>query len=254
MTYLLGLDCGTSRLHWALVGPRGLVAHAAIPNQEIGTLALRDWQNLPRPSRVIGVNVAGEAIRVRVESQMVRWRTMPEWLTASAFAAGVHNGYAAPSQLGADRWAALVAARARLVTELFPLQCVVVSARTVVTIDAMDADGSFRGGIVVPGINSMLQSIAASAPGLRMPPGRYHPMPLSNADGLQTGAVEAICGAIEQMRRRLASSRQAMPKCFIGGGAAGEIAPLLTAPTEVVDNLVLEGVFALAESQPEARR
>src|SRR5205814_2222543 len=81
---------------------------------------LRDWQNLPRPARVIGVNVAGEATRVRVEAQLVRWRTTPEWLIAGEAAGGVYNRYARPSQLGADRWAALIAARRRVADELFP--------------------------------------------------------------------------------------------------------------------------------------
>ena len=50
---------------------------------------LRDWQNLPRPARVVGVNVAGEATRVRVEAQLVRWRTTPEWLIAGEVAGGL---------------------------------------------------------------------------------------------------------------------------------------------------------------------
>ena len=247
MSYTLALDCGTSRLHWALAGVNGWVAQGAVRNQDIGTLALREWQNLPRPARVIGVNVAGEATRVRVEAQLLRWRVMPEWLVASAEAGGVRNGYAVPSQLGADRWAALVAARRRLAAELFPLQSVVVNARTIVTIDMLDADGAFRGGIIVPGVNSMLQSIAASSPGLRMPPGRFHALPANNADALHSGAVRAICGAIELMRVTLRTGDN-VPKCLMSGGAAADIAPHLTAPVEVVDNLVLEGVLALAES------
>ncbi len=59
--------------------------------------------------------------------------------------------------------------------------------------------------------------------------------------------MQAVCGAIEQVRRRLADDGPA-PKAFLAGGAAADIAPYLTAPVEVVDNLVLEGVLALAES------
>ena len=97
------------------------MALGATPNSEIGTLALRDWQNLPRPVRVVGVNVAGEAARVRVEAQLARWRVAPEWLTATAAACGVINRYAQPGAarrrpLGrAGRGAAALAA-----TELFP--------------------------------------------------------------------------------------------------------------------------------------
>jgi len=38
----------------------------------------------------------------------------------------------------------------------------------------------------------------------------------------------------------------------LSGGAAVDIAPHLTAPVEIVDNLVLEGVLALAEFPAKA--
>ncbi len=240
---ILVLDCGHSRLAWGLAGERGWEASGSLANQEIGTLALRDWQNLPRPMRAVGVNVAGEATRVRVEAQLVRWRIMPEWLIATEAAGGVFNNYARPSQLGADRWASLVAARQRMASELFPSACVVVNARTAVTVDALDAEGTFRGGIILPGLNLMLQALAANT-SLKMPPGQYHDFPVSNADAMLSGAVQALSGAIEQMRQRLGA--EPPPKCIISGGAADDIAPHLTAPVEVVDNLVLEGVLALA--------
>lgn len=248
---ILVLDCGHSRLAWGLADERGWEAQGSVPNQEIGTLALRDWQNLSRPTRVVGVNVAGEATRVRVEAQLVRWRTMPDWLIATEEADGVVNRYARPSQLGADRWAALIAARRRMGDELFPSPCVVVNARTAVTVDALDGEGVFRGGIILPGLNLMLQALAASTVSLKMPPGLYHDFPVNNADAMYSGAMQALCGAIEQMRHRLGSDPP--PRCIISGGSADEIASHLTAPVEVVDNLVLEGVLALATTDRSYR-
>src|SRR2546430_6646348 len=168
---LLLLDSGHSRLAWGLANEHGWVAQGAVRNQDIGTLALREWQNLPRPARVIGVNVAGEATRVRVEAQLLRWRTMPDWLIATEYAAGVTNHYALPSQLGADRWAAMVAARQRVVAELFPSPCVVVTARTAVCVDALDGDGVFRGGGVLPRPHLMLQAPGADTPKPKSAPG-----------------------------------------------------------------------------------
>ena len=248
---ILCLDCGNSRFKWGLAGPHGWVSQGNIPNQEIGTLALRDWQNLPRPARVIGVNVAGEALRVRVEAQLVRWRLAPEWILAREEACGVVNRYARPSQLGPDRWAALIAVRARVADELFPSACIVVNAGTALTIDALDATGVFRGGVILPGMNMMLQALAENTASLKVPPGRYHDFPINTADALYSGVVQALCGAIEQLRLHLGSD-EAQPRVILSGGAAAEIAPHLTAPVEVVDNLVLEGVLALAESSAKA--
>jgi type III pantothenate kinase len=247
MSHTLAIDVGNSRLKWALVGSRGVLAHGAVPNAEIGSLAVRDWQNMPRPVRAVGVNVAGEAARVRVEGQLSRWRLGVEWIVARPEACGVRNGYEVPGQLGADRWASLVAVRQRLLQDGPPRPAIVVNAGTAVTIDALDADGHFRGGLILPNMRLMMRVLADNTSALKMPPGRYDAFPTNTADALYSGAIQAICGAIELARARLPfDGEPAM--CFLAGGAAPEIAPHLTAPVELVDNLVLEGVLVLADA------
>ncbi len=246
MSLTLVIDVGNSRMKWGLAGPHGWVTAGITPNSEIGTLSLRDWHSLPRPMRAVGVNVAGEAARVRVEAQLTRWRLVPDWLTASAAACGVTNRYAHPTQLGPDRWASLVAARRRsLTTDLFPPACVVVNAGTAVTIDSLDAEGAFRGGLILPGMRLMLRTLAENTAALKGPPGDFREFPDNTADALYSGAMQAICGAIEQMRRQI-DTNPAQVRVYLAGGAAAEIAPHLNPPVEVVDYLVLEGVLALA--------
>lgn len=248
MSQTLVLDLGNSRLKWGLHGHRGWMAFGATANADIGTLALREWQNLPRPVRVIGVNVAGEAARVRLEAQVARWRLVPEWLTARESACGVVNGYRTPTQLGADRWASLVAARARATAGGgTPAAAVVINAGTAVTVDTLSADGRFLGGFILPGIRLMLRALADNTAGLKMPPGEFADFPDNTADALYSGALGAIAGAVELARNRL-HAREGAGRCLICGGTAREIAPHLTAPVEVVDNLVLEGVLALGEA------
>ncbi len=248
MDPILVVDIGNSRMKWGLHTFRGWMALGVTPNAEIGTLALREWQNLARPARIVGVNVAGEAARMRIEAQLARWRVTPEWLTSSAAAGGVVNSYAVPGQLGADRWAALVAARKRAVAgDIFPAPAVVVNAGTAVTIDALDATGVFRGGVILPGLRLMLRALAENTAGLKVAPGAFSDYPTNTPDALYSGAVQAIAGAVLQMRARLGEDAGTV-KCYLAGGAAPEIAPHLGAPVEHVENLVLEGVLALAEA------
>jgi type III pantothenate kinase len=124
----------------------------------------------------------------------------------------------------------------------------VVNAGTVVTVDALDADGVFRGGLILPGPRLMLQAMAERTAALKVPPGHVRDFPANVADSLATGAVQAVCGAIEQMRAQLRQV-DVVVKCYLTGGAAHEIAPHLTGPLEVVDNLVLEGVLVLAAEE-----
>jgi type III pantothenate kinase len=243
---ILVVDVGNSRMKWALVGSPGYLAQGVVANAEIGTLALRDWQNLPRPARAIGVNVAGEAARVRVEGQLTRWRLGMEWLVPTAQACGIVNRYAPPSQLGADRWAACVAARLRANQGADRDQSiVVVNAGTAVTVDTVDADGVFRGGFILPNMRLMLRSLAENTAALKVPPGTFVEFPTNTPDALYTGALHAVCGAIELARARVATHGVPV-RCYLAGGAAPEIGPHLAAPLDLVDNLVLEGVLAIA--------
>lgn len=243
---ILAVDVGNSRMKWGLYDPRGWLVQGALPNGDIGTLALRDWQNLPRPVRAVGVNVAGEAARVRVEGQLTRWRLPMEWMHASTAAAGVVNGYVRPEQLGADRWASLVAARRRaLMLEGEAPACVVVNAGTAVTVDALDADGVFQGGLILPGLRLMVQALADNTAALKLPPGTFAHFPTNTADAIYSGAVQAACGAVELLRLKVGHDGRHV-QCFLTGGTAPQVAPYLSAPVDVVDNLVLEGVLLLA--------
>jgi type III pantothenate kinase len=251
MHSILVISVGTSRMTWALVGQRRFRAQGAALNAEIGTLALRDWQNLPRPARAVGVNAAGEAARVRVEGQLARWRLHMEWLVPAESAGGIINLHRPPMQLGPHRWAALVAAHRRNVAAgAPPSPCVVVNAGTLVTVDALDGAGIFRGGIILPGLRLMLHAVAETSGAYKIAPGYFDDFPTTTADALASGAVQAVCGAVEQVRAQLRMI-DADVTCYLTGVMAPEIAPYLTGPLEVVDNLVLEGVLVLAaESDP----
>ena len=72
------------------------------------------------------------------------------------------------------------------------------------------------------------------------------PFPDNTADALYSGAMNAVCGAIEQMRRPDRFAPPGLRALLSGGRSASRGRAHLNPPLEVVDNLVLEGVLALA--------
>lgn len=245
---ILVVHIGGSRMKWGLAGPRGWVAQGVVANNEIGTLVLREWQNLARPSRALGVNAAGEAQRVRVEAQLARWRVPMRWIVPAAEAGGVVNRYEEPATLSPARWTSLVAARRRALDDPDASAArVVVGAGTLITVDALDEDGVFRGGLALPGLNAMQKALGEASAAWRRVRGQWSDFPTNNADAAATGVLAAATGAIEQVRERLRRGDAPVP-CLVTGGAAGELARHLAAPVEVVDNLVLEGALALADA------
>ncbi len=250
----LAIDIGNTRLKWALfdrAAPgRQPLAQGAVFLETIDHLAETDWAELAPPGQMLGCVVAGDAVRRRVEEQMELWDAVPRWVVPAAAEAGVANGYDHPARLGADRWVALVGARARLLAEAAaagapPRPALVVMVGTAVTVDALDADGRFLGGLILPGLGLMLRALEMGTAGLKVPTGDTVDFPTNTSDALMSGGVHAIAGAVERLHRRLRERASAEPRVLITGGAAVKLAPALDVGFELVDGLIFEGLLGL---------
>ncbi len=245
----LALDIGNTRLKWALYAqPRpgaALLQHGAAFLEAIDELADGDWKSLPAPASMLGCLVAGDAVRRRVEEQMELWDIEPRWIVPGNHDAGVTNGYEHPHRLGADRWAALVGARARALAGGTPRPALVVMVGTAVTVDALDTDGHFLGGLILPGFGLMLKALETGTAGLRVPTGDVTDFPTNTSDALMSGGANAIAGAIERQHRRLLQRTGREPLLLMAGGAAPKLAPTLDLPFEVTDSLLFEGLLEL---------
>jgi type III pantothenate kinase len=249
----LAIDIGNTRLKWALyAAPQpgaARLAHGAVFLETIETLAEGPWRALPAPHSMLGCVVAGEAVRRRVEEQLELWDLEPAWIVPVAHAAGVTNGYEHPSRLGADRWAALVGARSRIVQAAahgIPARpALVVMVGTAVTVDALDAEGHFLGGLILPGFGLMLRALETGTAGLRVPTGEIVDFPTQTGDALMSGGANAIAGAVERQHRRLRERCHGEPLLLMTGGAAGKLGGITGLPFEIVDALIFEGLLAL---------
>ena len=227
---ILCLDAGNSRLKYGLFDGNSWRMQGALSYEAFDDLAT----TLPAtPQRIVACNVAGDIVRQRIEALAVKLGLPLDWLSSSAAACAVTNGYDNPHQLGADRWAALIAAHA-----LHAGPVVVVMAGTATTIDALDADGLFRGGLILPGLTLMCAALAGNTADLPHADGLYKSLPTNTDDAIVSGAIHATLGAIERMQATLGDEAL----CLLSGGAAAELAPHVNPPYRLVDNLVLEGL------------
>jgi type III pantothenate kinase len=246
----LAIDIGNTRLKWALFESTqpGATAceHGAVFLERIDELAETAWKGLPAPRAMLGCNVAGEAVRHRVEEQLEQvWEVPPRWAVPSAAEAGVVNGYAIPARLGADRWVAQIGARWRMLGRGGAQPVLVVMVGTAVTVDAQDAQGRFLGGLIVPGHGIMLRALEGGTAGLRVPTGEVVPFPTNTSDALTSGGTFAITGAIERMHRHLREHGGTDPHTIMSGGAGWKVSPHLGIPHELVDTLIFDGLLAL---------
>ena len=245
----LAIDIGNTRLKWALydapapgTAPR---LHGAVFLENIDALAEGDWRPVPSPQAILGCNVAGDAVRRRVEEQLELWDASPRWVVPSAQEAGVANGYDHPTRLGADRWTALIGARWHVQHRQLNRPVLVVMIGTAVTVDALDAQGTFLGGLILPGHGIMLRALESGTAGLRVPTGEVRQFPTNTSDALTSGGNYAITGAIERMHRHLRQHTGLAPLTLITGGAGWKVAPYLEIEHELVEALIFDGLLAL---------
>lgn len=247
---LLTVDIGNTRLKWALYEGaepgRAPLAQGAEFLENIERLADGPWRELPVPHRMIGCAVAGDAARRRAEEQMELWDFSPQWVVSSQAEAGMLNGYDHPTRLGADRWVAMIGARDRLLARGPARPIVVVMVGTAVTVEAVDANGRFLGGLILPGHGIMLRALESGTAGLHVPTGEVRPFPTNTSDALTSGGTYAIAGAVERMVRHLAEHAGETPACFMTGGAGWKMAPFIPVECELVDGLIFDGLLVLA--------
>jgi type III pantothenate kinase len=247
----LAIDIGNTRLKWALYDAArpGALMHTsgAVFLETIDQLAEQEWQRLPAPTSMLGSNVAGDAVRRRVEEQLELWDIEPRWIVPGTQAAGVINGYDHPTRLGADRWAALAGARWHVLQrDGTPRPALVVMVGTAVTVDSLDAEGRFIGGLILPGFGLMLRALEQGTAGLRVPTGEVEDFPTNTSDALMSGGAHALAGAIERIHRRLVRrSGGTEPLCLMTGGAAVKMAPITELAFETIDSLIFDGLLAL---------
>ena len=252
MTFL-AIDVGNTRLKWALYeAPHpqaSVLASGAEFLENIDRLAETSWVELAAPSRMLGCIVAGEAVRRRVQEQMDLWDIAPQWVVPSLQEAGLRNGYDHPSRLGADRWVAMIGAWQRLLRSGPPRPVVVVMVGTAVTVEAIDAQGQFLGGLILPGHGIMLRALESGTAGLHVPTGEVRPFPTNTSDALTSGGTYAIAGAVERMVQHVRQHCQQEPACYMTGGAGWKMAPSMSLSFELVDNLIFDGLLEIAASR-----
>lgn len=237
MNYLLTIDAGNTRIKWGVHDGKQWLAQGSALHAEASNLAA-GW---PRPiDSAIVSNVAGKEVQQSIQQQLNALKIPVTRVVSTAAACGVKNGYDNPAQLGTDRWAAMIATWQRYQTS-----CVVVSAGTALTVDALSFQGEFLGGLIVPGLHVMHAALASNTAGLSHGDGKVSDFPTSTSDAMHSGALYAMTGAVSAMLQKLQRREDTAPRLILTGGDAHALQAALSGQGEIVDNLVLEGLVLL---------
>ncbi len=269
MSTSLLIDFGNSRLKLARCDTHGQLEPGPTFDSEAlaGTgdsdalSSLRQWLSSAPTARCLGVCVADPAVRAGLERLMTdSGLPPPAWQMAQATLLGLSNGYREPAQLGADRWMAAVGGWAQRQHVTTP-GLLLVHAGTATTVDALDlVNGRFLGGLILPGLMLMKQSLVNATALLRQTSGPAQDIPDNTASAIHTGCLRAQTGAIRAQANRLTAIVQGPVTVWLAGGAATTLYESLQDPPEgwpanwplaSRDNLVISGLAALAAHADE---
>ena len=245
---MLCIDAGNSRVKLALWTDGSWRHRAAIAHDELDGWLETSRSILTNVARVVACNVAGDSVRQAIDRVAAELGCRVEWLSATASCAGVSNGYRQPEQLGADRWAALIAGRGLQIVDSRatgrPLLIMMMGTAT--TIDGLDRGGQFRGGVILPGLALMQQSLARRTAQLPEANGSFAAWPTQTDDAIVSGSLQATLGAFERMRRNWREGVGNEVAGVVAGGAAAALGDALGDSVIWQPDLVLDGLQRFA--------
>ncbi|MDX1610198.1 MAG: type III pantothenate kinase [Halofilum sp. (in: g-proteobacteria)] len=246
------VDIGNRRVKWGLAragvveGPHAFQR----PGEDPAAAFSGAWAGLEPPAAVTVCSVAAPAVLEALRDWVQReWGLEPCQLRAQERAGDLVNGYRRAGELGADRWANLLGARALLGA----VDCVVVDAGTAVTVDAVRADGRHLGGAILAGLDAGRAGLRAAAPALPPVDGDPGALPATGTRAaIVGGTLVGLAGAVERVTAAVGAGLE-RPARLLTGGDAGILLPWLDAGWRHDGLLTLRGLNAATEDAACAR-
>lgn len=262
------MDVGNSRvkLGWLAQDGTREPAAAALPREDLATQLSAWLAALPTPPALaLGVNVGGDDVARTLTTALQAVGCPVQWQTAQPRTLGLVNGYREPQRLGADRWLSLVGLwahpRHRPVPGARPCVRILATFGTATTVDTLTADGRFVGGLILPGVQLMLDALARGTAQLPLAGGPAADFPDHTDAAIMSGVLAAQTGAVvRQCRLALARFPEAAVQVAVAGGAWPTVGPelaealaglALAGAPQVLDNPVLDGLAMLAGASPD---
>ena len=263
MSLYLFFDVGNTRLKWAAVESTqnpsaqqkklwaysGSISSKSLQSAE-HRAELADYiaKTLPKPAAIGFACVAGQEAIANLKSLFPQWNDL-DWkqLAGNSAYTGMRSLYQDPSKLGADRWAALIGARA-----LSNKNTLIVNAGTATTIDLLGSNGVHYGGWILPGLGLMQESLASNTAQLGLAKrAEHHGFGCSTNDAIIGGCDAAQIGAILYGIQHAKELNFPIEKIWLDGGNAKVLAQEITKTNlpikqsvEVTEGLVLRGIWA----------
>lgn len=218
---LLAIDIGNTNMVLGLFDGEQLAAHWRISSQPLRTgdeLAVVVAGILGGRAAGIDAAVIGSVVPQLTGAMTAAVQTVcrcEPLLIHSGMKLPVTIAYEHPEQVGPDRIANAMAAR-----ELYGVPAIVIDFGTATTFEVLDRDGSFLGGVILPGMRVALEGLFKRA-ALLASTDIYKPARVvgrNTADCLRSGAYYGTVGSIREILAQINKEMGVEMKVIATGG------------------------------------
>lgn len=242
------LDIGNTALKWATYCNQQVLASGVVPHQKDITMALQAIAcDLSAVGSVLVANVMGESSNGVISDYFYQQADITvHIIKPRAKGFDVKNGYAVPERLGVDRWMALIAAR-----KISKQTLLIVDSGTATTFDALTSLGEHLGGLIMPGLGLMHESLLNET--------SIPTVPFVDVDddfasdtleAVSSAAILSTVALIERLYQALGNRTGSSPQLIMTGGNAKVVGAQLGLDGAIryEPRLIMQGLAIVADS------
>ncbi|NBB74546.1 MAG: type III pantothenate kinase [Bacteroidetes bacterium] len=245
--HVLACDCGNSRIRLAHIQGEDV--------QDVRTFHLGElaglgeaitglWNAMPTPKRIVAASVNPAALRA-LEAAALEAADQDVLVVGRDLPLPIDTDVDARESVGTDRLCAASAAFDRLGSA-----CVIADFGTAITIDCVNGEGVFLGGVIMPGLRMSAGALAertAQLPDVDVAVGEppEYVYGKTTEQAIFAGLVYGARGALRERVEAYATDLGAWPLVILTGGDAKLVSPHTGQDDfvqAVVDDLTLRGV------------
>ena len=243
------LDIGNTAVKWAMSEAGTFTAQGRFLHRDadLDQQAAQAWSALVPPAAVMAVNVAGDEVAAALGAYVARaWDCPIEFVESVAVDHGVTNAYPVPGDLGADRWVAMIAAHHQVEGAVCVFDC-----GTAITVDLVAASGEHRGGLILPGIDMLVETLQANTAGIQLPDmvGMTGLLGRGTQEGVTGGAERLLAAALDRIVEDIQADSNEAVSFIITGGYAERLLSRMNTAVHYEPLLVLQGLAIMSDRE-----
>ena len=241
------IDIGNTRSKWVLRSESGLVHCRGYLSESSLFGGAQLALDLKAKIKQVWVSCVGKSNVLSAVTVMVARELglVVQVASVESFAGELVNAYGDLGRLGVDRWMAAVGARSRIPEG----GVIVVDAGTAVTIDYISSDSVFEGGVILPGLVMMHDSLVGNTVGIASEiAGVDSVIGKNTPECVNAGVLYGLVGAVERIVKEIISMNiDDSIRLMLCGGDAAKIQSLSDLPFELTPNVIFDGLQVMAK-------